>query len=59
MIRIVCVLNVSVMSCLATTHLGFNLDDNVKNLIAAERNIGTKFTVDKEVTTMSFLLVFT
>ena len=48
-----------VILCLATTHLGFNLDDNVKNLIAAERNIGTKFTVDKEVTGMSFLLVFT
>merc|ERR1712062_208720 len=24
----------------ATTHLGFNLDDNVKNLIAEERNTG-------------------
>ena len=33
----------------ATTHLGLNLDDNVKNLIAEERNNGNKYPAEKEV----------
>ena len=36
-------------SLVATTHLGLNLDDNVKNLIAEERNNGNKYPAEKEV----------